>query len=118
MNAMDKRYIIVTDYIQPDTTGDVSAVIQQLIDANPNRTIFFPDGTYLLRKPILTPAHPEHSVDLQLSNFAVIKARNKSRFPIFQARRNSCHYSITIAEFCATIVWFVRILCYKLCKRA
>ena len=59
-----------------DTTGktDVSAAIQRVIDANPNRTLYFPDGTYLLANPICTPAHPEKSVDLQLSNFAVLKA--------------------------------------------
>ena len=59
-----------------DTTGktDVSAAIQRVIDANPNRTLYFPDGTYLLANPICTPAHPKKSVDLQLSNFAVLKA--------------------------------------------
>ena len=59
-----------------DTTGktDVSAAIQRVIDANPNRTLYFPDGTYLLANPICTPAHPGKSVDLQLSNFAVLKA--------------------------------------------
>lgn len=67
-------YLIATDYVCADGKTDVSGVLQQLIDSNPNRTIFFPDGTYLLRKPILTPAHPEKSVDLQLSNFAKIKA--------------------------------------------
>ena len=74
MNIADRNYIIVTDYIQPDTAEDVSAVIQGLIDANPNRTIFFPDGVYYLEQPILTPAHPQKSVDLQLSNFACLKA--------------------------------------------
>jgi hypothetical protein len=44
--------------------------LQQLINENPNRTVFFPDGIYLLKKPICTPADPEKSVDLQLSNFA------------------------------------------------
>jgi hypothetical protein len=36
--------------------------------------LFFPDGEYLLSKPICTPANPEHSVCLNLSNYAVIKA--------------------------------------------
>ena len=73
---MENRYgyLIATDYVCADGKTDVSDGLQQLIDSNPNRTIFFPDGTYLLRKPILTPAHPEKSVDLQLSNFAKIKA--------------------------------------------
>ena len=67
-------YVIVTDYVAADGKTDVSDAIQRLIDANPNRTLWFPDGTYLVSKPISTPAHPRKSVDLQLSNYAVIKA--------------------------------------------
>lgn len=67
-------YVIVTDYLTADGTADVSDAIQKIIDDNPNRTIYFPDGTYLLSKPICTPAHPKKSVDLRLSNYAVLKA--------------------------------------------
>ena len=74
MNDDSRRYIIATDYMVADGTTDVSASIQELIDNNPNRTIFFPDGEYCLAHPILTPAHPKKSVDLQLSNFACFKA--------------------------------------------
>lgn len=70
----NKKYIIATDYMHADGSEDVSGAIQKLIDENPNRTIFFPDGEYLLENPILTPAHPKKSVDLQLSNFACFKA--------------------------------------------
>lgn len=63
-------YLIATDYFPADGKTDVSDALQKLINENPNRTIFFPDGVYLLKKPICTPAHPERSVDLQLSNFA------------------------------------------------
>ena len=74
MDSLIKGYLIVTDYITPGTSEDVSDMIQKLIDENPNRTIYFPDGTYIISKPVLTPAHPKKSVDLQLSNFACIKA--------------------------------------------
>ena len=74
MDYHNRNYIIATDYMQADGSRDVSGLIQKLIDENPNRTIFFPDGEYLLEKPILTPAHPRKSVDLQLSNFACFKA--------------------------------------------
>lgn len=67
-------YVVVTDYIAADGKTDVSDVIQQIIDENSNRTIYFPDGVYLISKPICTPADPRKSVDLQLSNYAVIKA--------------------------------------------
>lgn len=51
-----------------------SDAIQRLVDANPNREIFFPDGTYLLDKPICTPADPKKSVSLRLSSYACFKA--------------------------------------------
>ena len=60
--------------IAGDGTVPCSDAIQRLIDANPNREIFFPDGTYLLDKPICTPAHPTNSVALHLSAFAKFKA--------------------------------------------
>lgn len=64
----------VGDYVVPDTGKDISAQLQNLIDENPNRTLYFPDGEYLVSKPIYTPANPKKSVDLQLSNYTVIKA--------------------------------------------
>ena len=73
------NYIIASDYMSADGSADVSDALQALINQNPNRTIFFPDGVYLLSKPILTPAHPQKSVDLQLSNFAHIKAADDWR---------------------------------------
>ena len=74
MDYRNCRYLVVTDYLPADGVTDVSLPLQTLIDENPNRTLFFPDGTYLLSRPVLTPAHPERSVDLQLSNFARIVA--------------------------------------------
>jgi hypothetical protein len=45
-----------------------------VIDNNPNRTIYFPDGEYVIDKPILTPADPRKSVSLKLDDFAIIRA--------------------------------------------
>ena len=67
-------YVVVTDYIAANTGEDVSDALQELILANPHRTIYFPDGEYIIAKPIATPANPANSVDLQLSNYATIKA--------------------------------------------
>ncbi len=69
-----KNYVVVTDFVQADSGVDVSAEIQNIIDTNPNRTIYFPDGEYLVSVPILTPADPQKSVSLELSDYAVIKA--------------------------------------------
>lgn len=68
----DKGYVIVK--VKSDGKSDVSDAIQKIIDNNPNRTIYFPDGVYLISKPICTPADPVKSVSLELSNYAIIKA--------------------------------------------
>lgn len=70
----DKGYIVITDTVAADTGADVADAIQAVIDANPNRTIYFPDGEYIVSKPVLTPAAPKKSVSLELSAYAVIKA--------------------------------------------
>ena len=67
-------YVMVTDYVKPNTGKDVSDDLQKLILNNPNRTIFFPDGEYLLSKPICTPANPVNAVSLKLATFAKLKA--------------------------------------------
>lgn len=66
--------VVVTDYVKADGAVDVAAGLQRLINENPHRTIWFPDGTYLLTRPIATPADPKRSVDLRLSNYAILKA--------------------------------------------
>lgn len=67
-------YVVVTDTVAANTGTDVSDAIQKIIDENPNRTIYFPDGEYLVSKPVLTPANPQKSVSLELSDYAVVKA--------------------------------------------
>ncbi|MCQ2477229.1 MAG: glycoside hydrolase family 55 protein [Clostridia bacterium] len=64
----------VGDFVPSGTGEDIAARLQALIDENPNRTLFFPDGEYLVSSPIYTPANPSKSVDLQLSTYTVIKA--------------------------------------------
>ena len=68
-----RGFVVVTDFLPADGQMDVSDALQKVIDTHPNRTLYFPDGTYLLSKPIATPAEPTLSVDLQLSNYAIIK---------------------------------------------
>lgn len=69
-----KDFIIATDYVKADGVTDVADALQQLVDNNPNRTIVFPDGTYLLSHSLVTPARPDKSVHLSLSNYAILKA--------------------------------------------
>ncbi|MBR3596687.1 MAG: hypothetical protein IKL47_06895 [Clostridia bacterium] len=67
-------YLQLTDFADCNTGTDISDDIQAVIDNNPNRVIFFPDGEYIVDSPILTPADPHKSVSLKLSEFAVVKA--------------------------------------------
>lgn len=67
-------YVNVSDYTQGMENQDIADIIQNVIDNNPNRVICFPDGEYIVSKPILTPANPSKSVSLKLSEFAIIKA--------------------------------------------
>ena len=64
----------VGEIVAPDSGKDVSFELQKVIDENPNRTLFFPDGEYLVSSPLYTPANPKKSVDLQLSTYTIIKA--------------------------------------------
>ena len=67
-------YVNVLDYMDANTGEDLSDAIQKVILDNPKRVIFFPDGEYMISKPVCTPGNPEHSVSLHLSNYATIKA--------------------------------------------
>mgnify|MGYP002623613765 CR=1 FL=1 len=70
----ERGCVVVTDYIKAGSGRDVADDIQRIIDTHPNRTIYFPDGIYIIGKPILTPADPQKSVALELSNYAIIRA--------------------------------------------
>ncbi len=73
LNFDDAGYVLVSDYLKPDPKNDASDAIQKLIDENPNRTLYFPDGTYLLSKPIETSADPDKKVSFKLANYAQFK---------------------------------------------
>ena len=72
--AAEDRGFVTADAALADGVTDAADALQALIDGNPNRTIYLPDGVYLLSHPICTPADPRKSVDLQLSNYAVLRA--------------------------------------------
>lgn len=69
--TIHEDYVVVTQYL---SGGDATEGIQKAIDENPNKTIYFPDGNYIISKPITTSADPDKCVSLRLSNYAVITA--------------------------------------------
>jgi len=91
-------YVVVTDYIDANTGKDVSDEIQKIIDENPMRTIYFPDGEYILSKPICTSARPAASVSLHLSCFAVLKAADGWNHTEAMVRLGASEHYNTIYE--------------------
>lgn len=74
---MKNGFVVVTDVTKLEAGQDVAEALQNIIDDNPNRTIYFPDGEYLISKPLLLPAAHEKSVSLKLSNYAVIRVSDE-----------------------------------------
>ena len=69
---LKSKNLVVTEHIE--ITEDVTEALQKLIDDNPGRTIEFPDGEYIISKPLTIPADPAKAVSLRLSDYAVIRA--------------------------------------------
>lgn len=67
-------YVIITKYASFAVEGDYSLAIKKAIEENPGRTLYFPDGNYTIKSPIVIPTDAEKSVSLRLSNQAVITA--------------------------------------------
>lgn len=57
-----------------DGVTDDTDAIQSLIDNNPNRTLYFPDGTYKISSSLITWANDAKKVYFKLSENAIIKA--------------------------------------------
>lgn len=67
-------YVIVTDYVKANTGENLSSFLQEIIDKNPNRCIYFPAGEYVIAEPLQTSSNPKASVSILLDDGAVIKA--------------------------------------------
>lgn len=74
INKAVTDFVNVTDYIVPNTNECLAVYLQEIIDANPKRTIYFPDGEYVISNPLLTSGAGRDSVSIQLADGAVIKA--------------------------------------------
>jgi len=70
----DNDFVIVTDFIKPDTGEDLHSNLQMLIDKNPGRTLFFPDGEYVISRSLETTSKPGDSTSFYFSSGAVLRA--------------------------------------------
>ncbi|MBE6593389.1 MAG: hypothetical protein E7642_05285 [Ruminococcaceae bacterium] len=69
-------YVVVTDYVTPNTGKDLYPELQKIFNSGQsrNKVIYFPDGEYIISKPLLTASMGTQSIAIKLSNNAVIKA--------------------------------------------
>ncbi len=67
-------FIVVSDYLKPNTGEDVYSYLQNIIDSNPGRTIYFPDGEYVISSSLVTSSAGAKSTTFFLSDNAVLKA--------------------------------------------
>lgn len=74
VNPSFDAFVVASDYVRLNSSEDVADAIQKMIDENPNRTLYFPDGVYNLSHPVMTPADPTKSVHLVMGNYATFKA--------------------------------------------
>ncbi len=70
----DNDFLVVTDYIKPNTGVDVTNLLQILINQNGGRTLYFPDGEYVISKPLILSAVAAKSSTFYMASGAVLKA--------------------------------------------
>ena len=74
VSRSEADFLNVTDYVNADTGEDITTILQKIIDTNTKRTIYFPDGEYIISRPLTTNGAAASTVSLWLSDGAVIKA--------------------------------------------
>jgi hypothetical protein len=72
-------YIVVTDFISANTGEDLYDPLQMLINKNPGRTLYFPDGEYLISRSLETSSKATDSTSFYLSSGATIGAHKNWR---------------------------------------
>ena len=70
----DSDYLVVTDYISANTGEDLYDSLQSLINKNPGRTLYFPDGEYVISRSLVTSSEPKSSVSFYFSSAATLRA--------------------------------------------
>lgn len=102
----DYNVIVVTDYLTPNGGDDLTDVLTKLMNkiSNKNKVFYFPDGEYIISKPLLTSSLGSSSIAIKLSPNAVIKAsddwkRNSGAMIQLGARDESYNIDIPGANY-------------------
>ncbi|MBP3369602.1 MAG: hypothetical protein J6L85_02515 [Clostridia bacterium] len=72
----DLGYVVVTDHVTPNKGDDLADALQKIFDMKTsiNKVIYFPEGEYIISKPLKTSANGTSSISIKLSPNAIIKA--------------------------------------------
>ncbi len=70
----EENFVVVTDYIKPNTGENVVSHLQNIINRNPGRTIYFPDGEYVISSSLITKPEQGQTTTFFFSPNAVLKA--------------------------------------------
>jgi hypothetical protein len=96
-------YVVLSDYQPEKGAKGYAALINKVIAENPGRTIYIPDGRYMIEEPIVIPADPAKSVSLRLGNQTVLVAATDWADPyaamIRVAVEEPTEAPLTMAEF-------------------
>ena len=74
ITKVDSDFLVVTDYVMANTGEDLYDNLQMLINKNPGRTIYFPDGEYIISRSLKTCSDPKKSTSFYFSSGAILKA--------------------------------------------
>lgn len=70
-------FVVVTDFVKANTGEDLYGNLQSLINENPGRTFFFPDGEYIISSTLKTSSVAEDSISFYFSAGATLKAADE-----------------------------------------
>ncbi len=84
-----KGFVVVGDYIRPNTGKDVHKYLQQLIDSNPGGSLYFSDGEYVISQSLITSSEGPKSTTFFFSDNAVLKASDDWKNTVNGANENN-----------------------------
>ena len=72
IDPLELGYVVVTEYSEYADMGNFTPAIIKAMEENPGSTIYFPDGNYNVKDPIVISTDPAKSVSLRFSNNATL----------------------------------------------
>ena len=74
VESSNNEFVVVTDFVKSSTGEDIYEELQAIIDTNPGRTLYFPDGEYVISQSLETSGNPDKSTSFCFSSGAALRA--------------------------------------------